>query len=231
MSLEERNGDREELDRHAASRIGAKLRERVDESGSAVLGVVGGRSVAGIYAELADSDLPWPKIHIFLADERLVPLTSEDSNWQTVHPTLLAPLLESGRLPAENAHPFHWAPETTDQGIGAYADELRASGGRFDAVVLSAGEDGHTASLFPDHEAVRAHGQHFVHVREAPKPPADRVSASRELLEASGLAVLVFYGEEKADALARFRDDAIAIEACPAKLVSEAGRAWVYSDN
>jgi 6-phosphogluconolactonase len=230
MSVEERNGDREELDHHAAGVVADKLLNRVRESGSAVLGVVGGRSVTGIYTELTDRDLPWENIHIFLADERLVPITSEESNWQVVHSMLVHPLGESGRLPRENAHPFLVQEDTPHAGIAAYTDELRRCGGRFDAVVLSAGEDGHTASLFPDHASVRAHGSHYVLVEDAPKPPARRLSASRELLEASGLSVLVFYGDGKADALDRFRDDAISIANCPSKLVTESGRAWVYSD-
>lgn len=230
MSVEERNGDKEELDRHAAGVVADKLASRVRESGSAVLGLVGGSSVAGIYAELAGRELPWTKIHIFLADERLVPITSDESNWQVVHRTLVYPLGETGRLPHENAHPFFVQEDASDAGIAAYADDLRRCGGRFDAVILSAGEDGHTASLFPDHASVRAHGSHFVLVTDAPKPPARRLSASRELLEASGLSVLVFYGDAKADALARFRDDAIAIENCPSKLVTESGQAWVYID-
>ena len=228
--MEEKRGERSELDRHAATRIAAELRQCAEERGSAVLGVVGGRSVAGIYRELTLADLPWDRIHVFLADERLVNLTAPDSNWKVVHGALLQPLLESGRLPPDNAHPFHWRPDVEDQGIGAYASELGGIGGRFDAVVLSAGEDGHTASLFPGHAALDAHAEHFVHVRGAPKPPPERLSASRELLEASGLSVLTFYGDSKATALARFRDDAVSVTSCLCKLVRASAQAWIYSD-
>jgi 6-phosphogluconolactonase len=68
-----------------------------------VRGVVGGRSVGGIYPRLAAMPLPWDKVHVFLADERLVPIDSDESNFKLVRGDLLAGPIETGAMPAANA--------------------------------------------------------------------------------------------------------------------------------
>ena len=223
-------GTRESLDRQAAEAIGAELAEVATERGRAVLGVVGGRSVAGVFEHLAALELPWRKIHIVMADERMCDLASAESNWQVVEPTLVNPLLQSGRLLPEHTHPFVWDPEAEDGGVARYSRQLAAVGGRIDVAVLSAGEDGHTASLFPHHASILTSGVPYLLVEGAPKPPARRLSASRTLLEGAGLAVLMIYGEGKRHALEMLGDPQIPLVACPSKIVRRCRRGLAFTD-
>lgn len=223
-------GDREDLDRRAAQEVAAELSRVAHTRGQAILGVVGGRSVAGVFAHLAALELPWRKIHIFMADERMLPLSSSESNWQVVEKSLVAPLLQSGRLLPEHAHPFHWEETQADGGVARYAAELQKWGGRIDVAVLSAGEDGHTASLFPHHPSILTTGYTFLAVDHAPKAPPRRMTASRTLLESVRLAVLMVYGENKRAALAMLEDPAISLADCPAKVVERCERGLVYTD-
>lgn len=223
-------GERDDLDARAAALVCEALRERASAAPHVVLGVVGGRSVGGIYARLKAMDLPWAKLHVFLADERLVPVTSDESNYKLVAADLLAVPLADGRLPKNQAHAFPFDETRADLGLSAYDEALRAVGGRFDVAVLSAGEDGHTASLFPGHPSVRAPGPGFVLVEESPKPPPRRISASRPLLERTGLGLMVFYGEGKRAALDKFEDPSTPVEQCPSKLISLMDRSVVLCD-
>ncbi len=50
---------------------------------------------------------------------------------------------------------------------------------------LGLGEDGHTASLFPDAPALDARGEVCVAVHDAPKPPPDRVTLTLDVLRAA----------------------------------------------
>src|SRR5437868_470543 len=72
----------------------------------------------------------------------------------------------------------------------------------FDAILLGMGPDGHTASLFPYNPALDADGT-VVGVRDAPKPPPERVSLSLEALNSAHRLVLLVTGTEKAPMLAR----------------------------
>jgi len=223
-------GKREELDRLAAQEVGAALSEVAYARGHAILAVVGGRSVAGVFAHLAALELPWRKIHIFMADERMLPISSPESNWQVVDAALVAPLLQSGRLLPEHVHPFRWEEGAADGGVSLYAAELQKWGGRFDVAVLSAGEDGHTASLFPHHPAILTTDRLFLEVDNAPKPPPRRITASRGLLELAGLAVLMVYGGDKRKALGMLEEPSLSLADCPAKLVGRCPRGLVYTD-
>jgi 6-phosphogluconolactonase len=227
--MERWTGDRSSLDRRAAERIAGAL-GAVTRDRNAILALVGGRSVGGIHAALAKLPVDWPRVHVFLADERLVPIDSDESNYKGIHADLIEPLVAAGKLPPGNAHPLLVDDTRPDRGIGAYDDAFRAVGGRLDVTVLSAGEDGHTASLFPGHPSVRDPGEGFLLVANAPKPPPDRMSASRRLLAKASLGVIVFYGEGKRDALARFDDPSLGVVDCPSKVVGEMHAAVVLSD-
>jgi 6-phosphogluconolactonase len=228
--METLTGKREELDDRGARLVADAIAGFLEAQPFVVLGVVGGRSVGGIYRRLAGLDLSWPRIHVFLADERLVPLTSDESNWKLVRADLLVRPLETGAMPAANAHPFELDPDESDFGASAYGAELVALGGRFDIAILSAGEDGHCASLFPHHPSVKDEGEHFIIVEGSPKPPPRRISASRRLLERSRLGLMAFYGEDKRAALARFRDPSVDVLGCPSKVVCALERGYLLTD-
>ncbi|MBU6282644.1 6-phosphogluconolactonase [bacterium] len=228
--METWTGAKPELDGRVARLVAERVRATLRERPHAVLGVVGGRSVGGIYGELAREDLPWERVHVFLADERLVPVTSDESNFRLVHVDLLDGLVREGRFPEANAHACTPDPADPRPGIDAYGRALDALGGRFDVAILSAGEDGHCASLFPCHASVADEGERFLLVENSPKPPPRRVSASRRLLERSGLGVVVVYGEGKRDALALLRDPKVGVHGCPSKLVASIATSYLVTD-
>eukprot|EP00658_Telonema_sp_P-2_P007298 TRINITY_DN12718_c0_g1_i4.p1 TRINITY_DN12718_c0_g1~~TRINITY_DN12718_c0_g1_i4.p1 ORF type:complete len:643 (-),score=161.96 TRINITY_DN12718_c0_g1_i4:30-1958(-) len=71
---------------------------------------------------------------------------------------------------------------------------------RFDMVVLGVGEDGHTASIFPNHhppEDTRA----VSHIQQSPKPPADRVSLTMPAINAARSVLVVASGTGKKSVL------------------------------
>jgi 6-phosphogluconolactonase len=227
--MERATGPRERLDSLAAERIAATLGS-ITKDRAAVLALVGGRSVGGIFAALTKLPIDWSRVHVFLADERLVPIDDDESNFKGIRADLLAPLLTARKLPEANVHPFVVDDAKPERGVAGYRDELRACGGKIDVAVLSAGEDGHTASLFPGHPSVRDASEGFLLVGNAPKPPPDRMSASRKLLAGAALGVIVFYGEGKRAALGLFDDPKVALTDCPSKVVGEMRSSLVLTD-
>ncbi|MBJ7263577.1 MAG: 6-phosphogluconolactonase [Burkholderiaceae bacterium] len=135
----------DEWARGVAQRISQCLQAGIAARGVAVLAVSGGRSPRPIFQRLREAELAWDKVIVTLVDERWVPDGHADGNASLVRRMLL-------QGPAEAARFLPWVNDAaTPQAGRADCDAaLRALPLPFDCVVLGMGEDGHTASLFPD---------------------------------------------------------------------------------
>ena len=225
------NPDRKYLECLAADILAAHTKKLLEEKDEAVWALPGGRSVGGIFDILSENaDLDWSRIHFFMADERLVPVDETESNFRLLMERLLYPLLKRGKTFKKNMHPFIYRKNDKDSGLRIYKRELIKFGGKYDAVLLSSGEDGHIAGLYPDHSSIRDNAKYFIKMDNSPKPPPERMTSSRNLLASSLMAVLLFFGKGKKDALNMFRDSKLAIEKCPAKIVSLIEKSYVLTD-
>jgi len=84
---------------------------------------------------------------LFWGDERAVPLTDPQSNYKMAMEAGLDTLF----IPSIHIHPMK-----ADQNIAQQADEYtQIVNHQLDYIMLGMGEDGHTASLFPDTEALK----------------------------------------------------------------------------
>ncbi|MFH1590603.1 MAG: 6-phosphogluconolactonase [archaeon] len=223
--------DRGKLERKAVKIITSAVERAVVDHGHAVLGVPGGTSVRGLFGKLCgDASIPWDKVHVFMVDERLVALDDADSNFRQVKELLLDHLISSGKLPEKNVHPFTFAKGRVKAGLIRYYKQLCKLGGRFDAMVLGCGPDGHVAALFPGHESIKDLSEGFISFKDSPKPPSGRMSASKKLIQETGTIVLMLLGEAKKEALVRYLDDRILVSGCPAKLVESVADSFLLTD-
>jgi 6-phosphogluconolactonase len=152
--------DANELSRAAAHEFSRVARQAFANKDRFTVALAGGSTPRGAYTILAAEDahasLPWDKIHVFFGDERHVPPDHNESNYSMARVALLSRV----PVPAENVHRIRGeldAQAAADQ----YEKELRRyfqlKAGqlpRFDLVMLGMGEDGHTASLFPETAAL-----------------------------------------------------------------------------
>jgi 6-phosphogluconolactonase len=191
----------------------------------------GGRSVTGIFDVLArQEDFDWSRIHFYLADERLVPTYDENSNFRVIKERLLDPLLAVRKIKRTNIHAFKHSPGSPDSGLDAYKKELVRMGKYFDIILLSSGEDGHIAGLFPGHSTIYDDSEYFIRTFDSPKSPPERMSSSRRLVAASDTIILLFYGAEKKEAFRKFMDPDQTVAGCPARLALEAKNTFVLTD-
>lgn len=220
-----------ELDMDAVKIIEDSVNRLLKTQKYAVLAIPGGRSIAGIFKILeSHHKLPWDKVHIFMADERLVPIDDEQSNFKLAWDSFIRNLIEHGTLPKENVHPFVMDNDSTDSGISNYEKELNRYGGRYDIIILGVGEDGHVGALYPGHHSVNDDSEFFITMYDSPKPPKDRMSLSRNLVFKADTAIALFYGEGKKSAFTKFRDKNLGFEACPVKLINEIKNSYVITD-
>lgn len=195
-----------------------------------VLGIPGGRSVSGVFALLKNEErIPWKKVHIFMVDERLVPLSSEESNFKLAKNAFIDNLIEKNLLPKGNIHAFI-TKEKPDFGLSDYERELIKYREHYDIVILSAGEDGHVASLFPNHDSIKDDSDHYLLVRDSPKPTTKRITISRKMILKSKVVILLFIGESKKQAYKKFLDEDNDFYSCPAKLVKDVENLFVITN-
>lgn len=168
----------------AAARAGGAERVRIALSG--------GGTPVGAYQRLATMVEDWPSIDVFLADERCVPYEDDDSN---------ARLIDEA-LGVDRGHVLHRLSEVGSPGDRAKAYAHDIGDQPMDVVLLGLGEDGHTASLEPEHPSLEAEGV-TVAVLDMKKPPPERVSLTLPALRAAGIVLLLVTGEGKSEALSR----------------------------
>jgi 6-phosphogluconolactonase len=209
-----------------AALVARGLVEAIETHGHAVLGLVGGTSVAPLYDALADQDVPWARVHILPLDERVVPADDPDRNWHVIE-RLTAPLVSAEALPVANLHPLH--DGEPHHAADAMTSTLERLGGCVHVLVLSAGEDGHVASLFPGHPALRDEHVRFFVVPDSPKPPPRRVTASLPLLRQASTALVLAVGEAKRHALDRILAGTDEVT-CPARIVHAIPDGHVLTD-
>jgi len=182
-----------------AANVAEQLKNAISANGVATLVVSGGRSPVAFFQSLAQQPLDWSKVVISLADERWVPVEHVDSNAGLLQRYLLqGPAAKARFIGLYRASP-------SLEAAAQEADQALAELPRIDVLVLGMGDDGHTASLFPNSpnlsEALRLDGQRRCLPMLAPTVPRQRLTLTRQLLASARLPILSISGQAKLDTL------------------------------
>jgi len=192
-----------------AARFITKMLDILDEQAVAHVVLTGGGMASSVHeavaASPASATIDWSRVHFWWGDERWVPAGDAERNDGQARSALLDAL----DLPATNLHPFP-APDgelDLDEAAQAYASELAQHGVDglphpiFDITFLGVGPDGHIASLFPHRSGIQVTDRTVIPVRNSPKPPPERLSLTRPVINSSQRVWLVLAGADKASAL------------------------------
>jgi len=181
------------------------------ERGSASVVLTGGGIAAKMYAALREAPVrdavDWARVHFWWGDERFVPADSPDRNEKQAREALLDHIpVDPARV---HAMPASDGPDGDDPEAAAerYAAELAAAARpgtarlpHFDVVLLGVGEDGHVASVFPEHP-VGYETRPVSAVRGSPKPPPVRTTLTLPAINTAEEVWLLAAGAGKADAV------------------------------
>ena len=211
-----RENSKEDVAKSSALIIKKSIDNILKKKNHIVLAVPGGRNVKLMFDELKKLDIPWNNVHLFIVDERLVPITDEESNFKIAKDNLVDYLMKKRLWSEKNIHPFIMDNNKKDYGIKDYTAELKKNGGIYDIILLSSGEDGHIGALYPNHHSIKDESNDFIIIHDSPKPPKDRMTLSRKLLEKSQVAILLFVGDTKREAYNQFWNKKTNYESCPA---------------
>lgn len=176
-----------------AARVIAAYESRPNDIFSFALS--GGSTARPCYERLAaDSTdaIDWLSVNIYWGDERCVPADDPDSNQLLGRQALLE------RVGAANAV----YPMSCEEGADSYQLRLGEIG-KLDVIHLGLGPDGHTASLFPDSEALSADPGQLVARNEDPsgRNKHPRLTLTFSGIARSRLAIFTVAGAAKRDAL------------------------------
>jgi len=128
-----------------ARSIADDLRAALDARGIASLALSGGNTPKAFMQALALQALDWPRVAVTLVDERWVPESSGRSNATLVRKNLLQGVAAGARF-----MPLYRDKPEPEDALAEIESDLAGLPLPFDALVLGMGNDGHTASFFPD---------------------------------------------------------------------------------
>jgi len=196
MINDNRFSDTQTLAQQLADAVADKMRSVIAERGKVSLAVSGGKTPELFFQKLSQEELDWSKVLITLVDDRWVEDSEDGSNAKLVKDNLLI----------NNAKLAYFLPLKNDEasaeeGLMTSENRLHEQIDELDVVVLGMGLDGHTASWFPQSEALSACLDEQASaccyaVMDAPEFP-QRMTMSLSLVLRSKNVYLHFEGEQK----------------------------------
>jgi len=205
------HADAEVLAQAAAARLVVRLVDAQAARGFASLVLTGGRTAEGVYRAVRDSPardaVDWSHVDMWWGDERFLPAGHPERNETQARQALL----DHVPLDPSRVHPMP-ASDVTNGGdpeaaADRYAQALAAAARpgtarlpHFDLLLLGVGEDGHVASIFPEHPAAYEN-RPVAAVRGSPKPPPVRLTLTLPAINTAEEIWLLAAGPEKAGAV------------------------------
>ena len=173
----------------------------IQQRGAFHLVISGGETPRKIYQQLRTVQTDWSKWYVYFSDERCLPETDKNRNSRMAGNAWL----DHVPIPEDQIHVIP-TEIGAPQAALRYAATLSAVK-MFDLVLLGLGEDGHTASLFPNHEwGDKPDSPDTLAVIDAPKPPPHRVSLSATRLSRSRGVLFLVVGESKHGVVSEWRN-------------------------
>jgi 6-phosphogluconolactonase len=189
-----------ELQRTACWRITDAAERAIKQRGAFVIVLAGGNTPRGAYRLLREQNTDWSHWNVYFGDERCLPADDAERNSKMA----ATEWLDRVPIPRDHVHAIP-AERGAAAATLAYTDTLRPIGA-FDLVLLGLGGDGHTASLFPNHDwGIAPDAPDVIAVFNAPEPPPERVSLSAARLSRARAVLFLIAGDSKREAVNRWR--------------------------
>lgn len=173
-----------------------------------------------------NQQIQWQNLHFWWGDERMVSPGSPESNYGEVQSLLFDHIA----IPSENIHRIR-GENDRQQELERFRAELEQfiDHGQFDWIILGMGEDGHTASLFPNQTDFA--DQNWVVAATHPETGQWRISKTAHLIQQAKRVTYLVTGEAKAPVLQQIQAGEAAALAYPAaRIKAQNGNTDWYLD-
>lgn len=173
--------------------------ESIEKRGAFYVALSGGSTPKVIYQALANNSerVDWNNVYLFWSDERCVPPDNAESNYKMA--------MDSGfdRVPIPEKNIFRMKGELPPEKAARDYDAIIQKNipqQEFDLVMLGMGDDGHTASLFPETEGLSP-TKHNAIANFIPQKDVWRLTLTFECINKARNIVIYVLGKEKSTML------------------------------
>ena len=182
--------------------------------------LTGGRSAKVFYENSEARKLLLDNFtHFYLSDERCVEPEHSESNFQLVFSSLFLDNISSRhRL-------YQMYGKAVHDPVKRYTDLIPDS---FEVLLLSVGEDGHIASLFPGSSALEEYHNKVVLVSDSPKPPRNRLSITLKVIRSAKNIIVMAAGTKKGEVLSAALKEPYNINQLPVRVT--VGSTWILDE-
>ncbi|MBD3385624.1 6-phosphogluconolactonase [candidate division KSB1 bacterium] len=202
----------------------------IQQRGSFSVALSGGSTPRGLYNELKShyaTEKLWRDSFFFVSDERNVALDNPESNMGLAMYSLLNPL----NIKAPHVFPVMTHMQSLELAARDYEMRIQTQvgqEGQFDLILLGLGDDGHTASLFPDTPALKEQSRWVVE-NWVEKLNTWRITFTYPLINRARHVMFLVQGDKKAEIVADIYHDR---KEYPASFIDPAdGRlTWLLDD-
>ncbi len=195
-----------------AKRVAKAIRRMLQDSGQSRFDIAlsGGSTPAILFDRLAGKfpDLPeWQRVHLWWGDERCVEPGSEESNYRMAYDRLISRVT----IPLENIHRIKGEDDPESE-VLRYESEIwtclnhRGDWPVFDLVLLGMGDDGHTASIFPDRPDLTK-SDRICAVALHPRTGQKRITLTGQVINNANQIFIMVTGSGKADRISEIMNN------------------------
>ena len=187
------------LESTLVKKISLCVSDAIKKYGDARLLLSGGSTPINLYSLLSKENVDWGKVKIGLVDERFVDQKSDFSNESHIKNNLIKNCAKTAIL-----SPMVCCIGNELLNLEMVSNSYSCFMERTDFTLLGMGNDGHTASIFPnDNESDELMNSINIGVysTKAPNYPHNRITCSKEFIVKSNAIVLFFTGVNKFNVL------------------------------
>lgn len=189
--------EEKEFDVLAAKWIADAIQQKLLQSKTSLnIALSGGSTPLPILHLLKDSPIDWARIAFYMVDERCVPLNDSSCNYSNIHAHFLQYVSSNSFSMLSGALDFAEDALQYEKLILQNLDKNAVQIPQFDLILLGMGEDGHTASLFPNTAALKEVTSYVV-LNEVPQLNTQRITLTYPILLAGKEILVLCKGEKK----------------------------------
>jgi 6-phosphogluconolactonase len=200
----------EELSEQFAQLLIEKVNNDKDDFNIALSGGSTPKNMFEYLAAHHQNTIEWHKVKFFWGDERCVPPTDSESNYKMAYEALLSRL----QIPASNIFRIRGENDPQNE-VKEYSEIVKKQLTKinnipiFDLIMLGLGEDGHTASIFPNQKSLLESEKIYASAVH-PETGQKRITLTGKVINNASTIVFIVTGNNKSkvvDEIINQKDD------------------------